>query len=407
MVPTMSSIGEVCSFSRGLTYKKSDEVVLSSNAVLRANNITLETGEINLDQIKYISDEIDIPESKIVKKDSLLVCTASGSKKHLGKVGLIYQGMDFAFGGFMGMLTPNDNVDPKYLYWLTRSKQYSDFILGLTDGANINNLKFSQLSEFTVPLFPLTEQKRIVAILDQAFADIEQARAKTEQNLKNARELFESYLQNAFGQRDGDCEVKKISEVAATCLGKMLDKNKNKGKPMPYLRNRNVQWFDISTDDLLDMPFEDSEYERYAIKKGDLVICEGGYPGRGAIWNRDEDIFFQKALHRVRCHVDIYNRWILYYLYHCDSNGSLKEHFTGAGIQHFTGKALKQLSVPFPNESVVRKYIQRIESLHADVQQLEALYQRKLEALDELKKSILQRAFTGKLTKDERQGAAA
>ena len=183
---TVLPMGDVCDFSRGLTYKKSDEVSESNNAVLRANNITLETGKINFDEIKYISDDIKIPESKKVKKGSLLICTASGSKKHLGKIGLIDSDIDFAYGGFMGMLTPKNNVDSKYLYWVTQSKAYFDFIQRLTDGANINNLKFSQLTNFPVPMHALEEQKRIVAILDQAFADIEQARAKTEQKRPRA-----------------------------------------------------------------------------------------------------------------------------------------------------------------------------------------------------------------------------
>ncbi|MBB1468343.1 restriction endonuclease subunit S [Pseudoalteromonas sp. SG41-5] len=400
------SIGDVCDFSRGLTYKKADEVSASCNAVLRANNITLETGKINFNDIKYISDEISIPKSKKVKKGSLLICTASGSKKHLGKIGLVESDIDFAYGGFMGMLTPKGNIDSKYLYWLSQSKAYFDFIQGLTDGANINNLKFSQLKNFPVPVFSLDEQKRIVVILDQAFADIEQARAKTEQNLKNARELFESYLQQVFSQRGDDWGVKKIAEIAEACLGKMLDKKKNKGNPKPYLRNQNVQWFNINTDDLLEMRFEDSEYERYAIKKGDLVICEGGYPGRGAIWEQDEDIFFQKALHRIRCHNPLYNHWILYYLYLSDCNGTLKNSFTGAGIQHFTGKSLKQLALPIPPVELTEKFVRNFDELFNRVISLENVYHNKLESIDQLKKSILQKAFSGELTK-EKEGAVA
>jgi type I restriction enzyme S subunit len=116
--------------------------------------------------------------------------------------------------------------------------------------------------------------------------------------------------------------------------------------------------------------------------KGDLVICEGGYPGRGAVWEKDEDIFFQKALHRIRCHNPLYNRWVLYYLYLSDCNGTLKNSFTGAGIQHFTGKSLKQLALP----------------IH--------VYHNKLNSIDELKQSILQKAFSGELTK-EKEGAVA
>ena len=75
----------------------------------------------------------------------------------------------------------------------------------------------------------------------------------------------------------------RLSEVAEQCLGKMLDANRNKGQPLPYLRNPNVRWFDVDTSDLRTMPFEDHEHERYGLKAGDVVVCEGGEAGRAAI----------------------------------------------------------------------------------------------------------------------------
>lgn len=282
----------------------------------------------------------------------------------------------------------------------TLSSKFFAYFLNAAPVADLGYARhYRLLKEITVPVPPREEQERMVAILDEVFADIEQVRAKTEQNLKNARELFESYLQQVFSQRGEGWNIKQVSDIADTVLGKMLDKKKNKGTFKPYLRNLNVQWFDINTADLLDMRFEDSEYERYSIKKGDLVICEGGYPGRGAIWNNEEDIFFQKALHRVRSHKSIYNRWILYYLYLSDKNGELKKSFTGAGIQHFTGRALKALKIPVPTESMANKYIEKFDRIFNEVQLLENNYIRKLAATEELKKSILQKAFSGELTK--------
>ncbi|MDP1586979.1 MAG: restriction endonuclease subunit S [Prosthecobacter sp.] len=128
----------------------------------------------------------------------------------------------------------------------------------------------------------------------------------------------------------------------------MLDKAKNKGEPKPYLRNLNVRWFEFDLSDVLEMPFLPTEVEKYTAVKGDVLICEGGYPGRAAIWGKDEPIYFQKALHRVRFHEPERNRWFLYYLLSKDLDGTLKNHFNGAGIQHFTGEALAQFEVPLP-----------------------------------------------------------
>jgi type I restriction enzyme S subunit len=143
-------------------------------------------------------------------------------------------------------------------------------------------------------------------------------------------------------------ETKKISDIAHHSLGKMLDKAKNKGEPQPYLRNLNVRWFEFDLSDLLEMRFLPQEEDRCTVVKGDLVICEGGYPGRGAIWNSDDPVYFQKALHRVRFHEPKRAKWCLYYLHYQDINGTLKSHFNGAGIQHFTGEALARFELPLP-----------------------------------------------------------
>lgn len=128
----------------------------------------------------------------------------------------------------------------------------------------------------------------------------------------------------------------------------MLDKAKNKGELRPYLRNLNVRWFEFDLSDLAEMRFLSGEEDRYSIVKGDLVICEGGYPGRAAIWNDDQPIYFQKALHRVRFFEPHHAKWCLYYLQAQDLAGTLKRHFNGTGIQHFTGEALAKFELPLP-----------------------------------------------------------
>ncbi|MCX8472391.1 MAG: restriction endonuclease subunit S, partial [Sediminibacterium sp.] len=181
---------DVVDFQRGLTYSKNDEVDFSENMVLRSNNVDLKTNKLDFTEIRYINPKIVIPENKKVTKGSLIICTANGSKSHLGKVALIDDDYNYAFGGFMGLIKPKANLNSDFLFHLLTSEAYKKFIGALSDGANINNLKFGDLGEFEIPLPPLPEQQRIVAILDEAFAAIAKAKANAEQNLKNAKELF-------------------------------------------------------------------------------------------------------------------------------------------------------------------------------------------------------------------------
>jgi type I restriction enzyme S subunit len=213
-------LGELCEFQRGLTYAKGDEVDVSDNVVLRATNIDLTTNLLSFDEPKYINEKVVVPDIKKVKKDSLMICTASGSKSHLGKVAYIDDDYGYAFGGFMGMVTPKNGLFPKYLFHLLTSDAYKDFIGELSDGANINNLKFDDLSKFQVPHPPLLEQQRIVGILDEAIEGIATAKANAERNLQNARAIFESHHNSVFTRRREGWAEKLLGEVCEYVNGK-------------------------------------------------------------------------------------------------------------------------------------------------------------------------------------------
>ena len=238
-----------------------------------------------------------------------------------------------------------------------------------------------------------------MAVLDEAFASIAQAKANAERNLSNARELFESVLEETIaGKKSGKWKVKKLGEIAEHSLGKMLDKVKNRGEYKKYLRNLNVRWFDFDLEDIAEMRFTEDESEKYTAIKGDLLICEGGYPGRGAIWQENYPIYFQKAIHRVRFENPETTKWFLYCLYAADLSGKLKKYLTGTGIQHFTGQALDRFEFPVPPLAEQRAIVERLEALSAETGRLEAVYRSKVAGLEELKKSVLQRAFEGELS---------
>lgn len=287
--------------------------------------------------------------------------------------------------------------DQSFLYHLLGSPVVFDQFDRLAAGSTVRNLNIELASRVSLPVPPLPEQRRIVALLDESFDGIATAKANAEKNLQNARALFESHLQSVFTERGEGWVTRKVSEIAKHSLGKMLDKAKNKGDLQPYLRNLNVRWFEFDLTDLLEMPFLPTEVEKYTAVKGDVLICEGGYPGRAAIWDEDYAIHFQKALHRVRFHEPEHNKWFVYYLYAQDKSGELRRHFNGAGIQHFTGEGLARFEVPLPPLPELRRAVEKFDALATETQRLESLTKQKLTALDDLKKSLLHQAFSGQL----------
>jgi type I restriction enzyme S subunit len=187
---------------------------------------------------------------------------------------------------------------------------------------------------------------------------------------------------------------KKVCKIAQHSLGKMLDKAKNKGEPKPYLRNFNVRWFGFDLSDVSEMRFLPEELDKYTAIKGDILICEGGYPGRAAIWEKEEPIYFQKALHRVRFHEPERSKWFLYYLYAKDIDGTLKSHFNGAGIQHFTGEALAQFEVPLPPLPEQERIVGILDEAFEGIATAKANAERNLQNARVLFESHLQSVFS-------------
>jgi type I restriction enzyme S subunit len=200
----------------------------------------------------------------------------------------------------------------------------------------------------TIPLPPLEEQKRIAGILDQA-AELCRLRTRA---LDKLNTLGQAIFHEMFGGIQNSKYPKAaFGEFAEIKLGKMLDKGKFKGRETrPYLRNVNVRWFHFDLRDVLEMEFEESETDRFTVRNGDLMICEGGEPGRCAVWQGgDQAIFYQKALHRAR--LDL-NRarpdFVAFWFYLAASSGQLSDFVSAATIAHLTGAKIKQLPIMLP-----------------------------------------------------------
>ena len=182
------------------------------------------------------------------------------------------------------------------------------------------------------------------------------------------------------------------------CLGKMLDREKNKGVARPYLRNANVRWYGFDLDDLNQMRFEPDEEERYGLKDGDLVICEGGEPGRAAVWGSPiSSMMIQKALHRVRLLPGYRGLFALHFLRHASMNGHLGHYFTGTTIKHLPAEGLEIVPFPLCSAEEQAQINDELESRLCVLDELDKAVDQGLERAQVLRQSILKKAFEGRL----------
>ena len=134
-----------------------------------------------------------------------------------------------------------------------------------------------------------------------------------------------------------------MGDLADLSLGKMLDEKKNRGEPLPYLANINVRWGEFNLDDLREMRFEENERERFGLKHGDIVMCEGGEPGRCAIWKEPiPGMMFQKALHRIRPYECLDSRFLFYSFLHKGEMDGFAGLFTGSTIKHLPAEKTRE-----------------------------------------------------------------
>jgi type I restriction enzyme, S subunit len=182
-------------------------------------------------------------------------------------------------------------------------------------------------------------------------------------------------------------ELVRVREVAECRLGKMLDKDKNRGEPRPYLRNVNVRWFDFDLSDVLEMRFEESELEEFALRSGDVLVCEGGEPGRAAVWDeRRTGIYFQKAIHRVRFSEEVEPHFFVKVLRAFADDGQLEAYFTGVGIKHFTGRGLASFLFPLPPAAEQRRIVAKVGELMGVCDQLDT----RLDTIQDQKRRLLE-----------------
>jgi type I restriction enzyme M protein len=245
-------------------------------------------------------------------------------------------------------------------------------LLPYVTGVTVPKLNQEKLRSIQIPLPPVEVQKEIVAEIESYQRVINGARAV----LDNYRPHIPIHP---------DWPMVPLGDIADVKLGKMLDQAKHdKGKKLPYARNVSVRWGSIDTHDLPEMYFEEDELERFGLRKGDVLVCEGGEPGRAAVWDgRIPGLKYQKALHRVRFKLPYEPSVLVFLLQEMALSGALVGWLSGTTIKHLTLESFNKLPVPFPPLATQQAIVAEIEAEQALVaanRELVARFEQKIQA---------------------------
>lgn len=298
-------------------------------------------------------------------------------------------------------LIPGSRIDHKFFYYYLTS--IVELLNDLGTGATFKELSGGKLKEVPVPIPPLPEQQRIVGILDEAFDGIATAKTNAEKNLQNARALFESHLQSVFTQRGEGWVEKPFEEVAdADCSLSygIVQPGDEYLDGMPVVRPMDLTTKIIRISGLKRInPKLAGGYKRTALQGGELLLCVRGSTGIVSIASPElVGANVTRGIVPIR-----FNRSLLmpefgFYLISAGLvQNQIREKTYGTALMQINIRDLRVISLSFPPLKEQEKIAAKLDSLHEETQRLKSLYQRKLAALDALKKSLLHQAFSGQL----------
>lgn len=353
-----------------------------------------ESGEIIPNKVAYIDEDCHqaLKRSQL-KKDDILFSIAGA----LGRIGIVKEDILPANTNqalAIIRLKKDSNALVDFIAKYFNSNIVTDEIEKLRIGAAQQNLSLTQLNNLFVPLPRLPEQQQIVSILEEAFAAIAKAKANTEQNLKNAKELFESYLQGVF--ENGNWEEKLLGEIALVKSGGTPLRHKTEywtGEIAWYSSGELNNLYTIDPErHINELALENSNAKLFP--KGSLLI--GMYDTAALKMSiLDREGAFNQAIAGVKPNPEVDLIFILHAI------NAIKPEILnlrrGVRQKNLSLEKIKNISIQLPPLNEQKTIVRKLDALRAETQKLEAVYQKKIADMEELKKSILQKAFSGEL----------
>lgn len=289
-------------------------------------------------------------------------------------------------------------IIPNWFLYYSLSNEYQNEIQKQVTGATRQRISRKNLGLVSVPVAPLPEQQRIVSILDECFAAIDKAKANAEQNLKNSKELFESYLQGVFDKKGEGWEEKTLGDVCTLYQGIAINaKTKHalvKKSDLPLLRIKDLK------NNTVEQFIDPNNFPKNAlVNEEDIIYTRTG--SLGLVFRRRKGVLHNNSF-KVVPNKQLDKDYLFIWLQNPTFKSKIMELALKAAQPDITHAIFKIQEIAIPPLKEQQTIVRQLDALRAETQKLEAVYEKKIADLEELKKSILQKAFAGELKTSEK-----
>lgn len=392
------TLGKVCKFIGGGTPSKQNPAFWGGNFPWVSPKDM--KSEIVSDSIDHVTESaIDQSAAKRVPEGSLLIVVRSGILART--IPIAIAGKELTINQDLKAIVPDKGLDRHFLAYFLRSAE-GQLLDRVTRGATVHKLDMPVIKSLPIPLPPLEEQQRIVAVLDEAFEGLARARAHAEANLKNARELFDRAVFEIFeGLRTGHPTL-ALSEMAE----KITKGSSPKWQGISYVDEPGVLFvtsenvgkneIDLTKTKYVEDAFNEKDRKSILAKGDVLTNIVGASIGRTAVFELDDVANINQAVCLIRCHSKRLNNYFLSYLLNSPYfKAQLHAGEVNMARANLSLTFFRELKLPVPPVDIQEEVVQKVDALRLKPEALEKDYQSKLQDLDDLRQSLLQKAFAG------------
>lgn len=393
---TTKTLGEVCEFTGGGTPSKKREDFWCGNIPwVSPKDMKSEVITSSIDQISI--EGVEGSAAKLIPKNAILIVVRSGILART--VPTAIAGRELTVNQDLKALLPSDCIAPRFLAYFLKAVE-PVLLRKVTKGATVHRLSTDNLKTLPIPFPPLDEQKRIVAVLDQAFAALDRARVNAEANLADATALERRVVQaNLTPTCHDSWQTCKLGKVLTVLSGFAFKSSEYTEEGHFLIRIANVQDGEISLHrpKFVNLNNKTSKFE---LAEGDILTSLTGNIGRVAVMGEEHlpAALNQRVAKLVPTDGAVSREFLLQFLCSDLFGGPLREKGRGAAQQNVSPNEIKNIDISFPDKLEQRKIVESILSAQEACSQLRQHYHELISDIDELRQSLLQKAFAGELT---------